>query len=239
MLPLDMFRSRLFTSVNVVTFLVYAALGGIFFLLVLTLQVASGFGPTAAGSALLPVTIVMLLLSERAGMLAQRIGPRIPMTVGPALAAVGTLLMLRIDADASYVADVLPAVTVFALGLSATVAPLTTTVLAAAPVEHAGVASGVNNAVARTAGLLIVAALPALVGLDADAYDQPAAMLDAFHGAVIVCAALLLAGSLLSALLVRPDPLAPDTQHPAPEAPCRRHCAVEAPPLQPHERPAA
>ncbi len=242
MLPLDVFSSRLFTSVNVVTFLVYAALGGIFFMLVLTLQVAAGFAPTAAGASLLPITVVMLLLSERAGLLAQRIGPRIPMTVGPLLAALGTLLLLRIGEDASYVADVLPAVTLFALGLSATVAPLTTTVLAAAPVEHAGAASGVNNAVARTAGLLIIAALPAMVGLGAEAYDRPPAMLDAFQGSVYICAGLLVLGALVSALLVRPDALTPEPDvapRPQPEAPCRRHCAVNAPPLQPHERPAA
>jgi EmrB/QacA subfamily drug resistance transporter len=242
MLPLDVFSSRLFTVVNVVTFLVYAALGGIFFMLVLTLQVAAGFTPLQAGTALLPITVVMLLLSERAGVLAQRIGPRIPMTVGPLLSAAGTLLLLRIDTDTSWALDVLPAVTLFGLGLSATVAPLTTTVLAAAPDEHAGVASGVNNAVARTAGLLVVAALPALVGLDAVAYDQPSAMLDAFQGSVLVCAALLVVGAVLSALLVRPDALAPsadDQAAPAPEAPCRRHCSVNAPPLQPNERPAA
>ena len=112
--------------------------------------------------------------------------------------------------------------------------------LAAAPDEHAGVASGVNNAVARTAGLLVVAALPALVGLDAAAYDQPTAMLDAFQGAVVVCAVLLVLGAVLSALSgaagrAGPEPLAV----PEPEAPCRRHCSVNAPPLQPNERPAA
>jgi len=242
MLPLDIFASRLFTSVNIVTFLVYAALSGIFFMLVLVLQVGAGFRPMLAGAALMPVTIVMLLLSERAGLLSQRIGPRIPMTVGPLISAAGTLLMLRVDAGASYVLDVLPAVTLFGLGLAATVAPLTTTVLAAAPVEHAGAASGVNNAVARTAGLLVVAALPALVGLGAEAYDQPAAMLDAFHGAVLVCAGLLVVGALLSAVLVRPDDLRPEpdtAERPQPEALCRRHCAVNAPPLQPTERPAA
>ena len=124
----------------------------------------------------------MLALSSRAGELAERIGPRLPMTVGPALSAVGTLLLLRIDEDASYVADVLPGVALFGLGLAATVAPLTTTVLAAAPDRHAGLASGVNNAVARTAGLLAVAALPVVVGLNA-AYGDPAAEIAAFHRA--------------------------------------------------------
>ena len=225
MLPLDIFASRLFTSVNIVTFLVYAALSGIFFMLVLVLQVGAGFRPMLAGAALMPVTIVMLLLSERAGMLSQRIGPRIPMTVGPLISAAGTLLMLRVDAGASYVLDVLPAVTLFGLGLAATVAPLTTTVLAAAPVEHAGVASGVNNAVARTAGLLVVAALPALVGLGAEAYDQPSAMSSAYRTAMLVCAGLLLGGALAAFLLVRrPEPATPL---------CRVNCSISGPPLEP------
>src|SRR5258707_3170034 len=154
MLPLDVFASRQFTSVNVVTFLVYGAFGGVIFLLVLQPQLVAGFSPPAAGTRLLPTTILMLLLSARAGGLAQRIGPRWPMTVGTGTCAVGLLLLTRIGAHASYFADVLPAVSVFGLGLSLTVAPLTATVLASADVRHAGVASGVNNAVARAAGLL-------------------------------------------------------------------------------------
>src|SRR4051794_35171189 len=145
MLPLEIFRSPLFDATNAVTFAVYAALGGVFFFLVLTLQVVSGFSPLEAGLALLPVTLLMLLLSARMGMLAQRIGPRLPMTVGPLLCAAGVLGLARIDADSTYALDVLPYVLVFGLGLSFTVAPLTATVLAAAPEEHAGLASGVNN----------------------------------------------------------------------------------------------
>ncbi len=131
------------------------------FLLPVQLQRGSGFTPVAAGSALLPVTLVMVLLSARAGRLAQRIGPRLPMTVGPIMPACGLALLTRVGTNASYVTTVLPAVLVFALGLSATVAPLTATVLAAAPVRQVGVASAVNNDVARTAGLLAVAVLPA------------------------------------------------------------------------------
>lgn len=123
MLPPRLFANRQFTAANLVTFAVYAALGGLFFFLVLELQTEAGYSPLASGTALLPITVIMLALSERAGRLAERIGPRIPMTVGPAISAVGLLLMLRIGADASYVADVLPAVCVFALGLAATVAP--------------------------------------------------------------------------------------------------------------------
>ena len=133
MLPLDIFASRQFTAANLATFAVYAALGGVLFLLVVHLQVVAGFSPLAAGTALLPMTLLMLLLSSRAGALAQRIGPRLPMTLGPLICAAGMLLFLRVGEAASYVSDVLPGVVVFGLGLSLTVAPLTTTVLAAAP----------------------------------------------------------------------------------------------------------
>jgi EmrB/QacA subfamily drug resistance transporter len=167
MLPVDVFASRQFTAANLVTFTVYGALGGVFFLLVLHLQIVAGFDPLLAGLALLPTTAAMLLLSARAGALAQRIGPRLPMTVGPLTCAGGILLMLRIGPGASYVGDVLPAAVIFGLGLSLTVAPLTAAVLAAASVRHAGVASGVNNAVARAAGLLAVAALPVIGGISA------------------------------------------------------------------------
>ena len=203
MLPLDVFASRLFRSVNVVTFAVYAALGGVFFMLVISLQVVAGFDPILAGSALLPVTVLMLALSARAGELAQRIGPRLPMTVGPLLAGAGVLLLSRVGPDAAYLTDVLPGVTLFGLGLSATVAPLTATMLASAPMRHAGVASGVNNAVARSAGLLMVAALPALVGLSAHAYADPAVLQPAFSSAMVLCASLLGAGGLLSWLTIK------------------------------------
>ena len=142
MLPLDVFGSRQFTAVNVVTLLVYGAFGGMLFLLVLQLQLVAGFSPLAAGLALLPITVLMLLLSARAGALAQRIGPRWLMTAGTAICAVGMLLMTRIGVNASYVTDVLPAVIVFGLGLSMTVAPLTATVLASADVRHAGWPAG-------------------------------------------------------------------------------------------------
>src|SRR6516162_823820 len=165
MLPLDVFASRQFTAVNVVTFVVYAALSGTLFLLVLQLQVVSGYSPLAAGVSLLPMTLLMLVLSSRAGALAQRVGPRWLMTAGCLLCAAGLLLAVRIGRHADYVTEVLPTVVLFGLGLSATVAPLTATVLASADVRHAGVASGVNNAVARAAGLLAVAGLPLAVGL--------------------------------------------------------------------------
>ncbi|MBV9323522.1 MAG: MFS transporter [Chloroflexi bacterium] len=228
MVPPDMFRRRQFTASNVVTFLVYAALGGLFFFLVIDLQVVAGFSPILAGAALLPVTLIMLLLSSRAGALSARIGPRLPMSGGPLVAAVGVLLLLRIGPGASYVTDVLPGVTVFGLGLALIVAPLTTTVLAAAGADHAGVASGINNAVARAAGLLAVAVLPLIAGISGDAYQQPEAFAAGFRIAVITCAVLLSAGGLTAALTIQNPPV---VQAEKPSA--RRHfCAVDGPPLQ-------
>ena len=235
MLPLDVFASRQFTSVNVVTFLVYGAFGGVIFLLVLQLQLVAGFSPLAAGTALLPTTILMLLLSARAGGLAQRIGPRWPMTVGTGTCAVGLLLLTRVGAHASYLADVLPAVIVFGLGLSLTVAPLTATVLASADVRHAGVASGVNNAVARAAGLLAVAGLPALVGLTSADYHSATAFGSSFRTAMILCAALLVCGAALSALTINNDVLRASPDRPVQEPECKTNCAVGGPPLEPSQ----
>ena len=206
LVPLELFGSRLFVAANLVTFVVYAAISTVFFLLVLQLQVVVGFAPLAAGAATLPVTVLMLLLSARAGALAQRTGPRLPMTVGPLVAAAGLLLMLRVGPGASYLPDVLPAVVVFGLGLSTLVAPLTATVLGAAPQHLAGTASGVNNAVARTAGLLAVAALPVVVGLGGDAYTSAEAFDPGFRRAVVIAAGLLVVGSVVAAALVRSPP---------------------------------
>ena len=231
MLPPSLFAERQFTAANAVTFAVYAALGGVFFFLVLDLQIRAGFSALAAGSALLPVTVIMLALSARAGRLASRIGPRIPMTVGPAVCAVGLLLMTRIGAPADYVTDVLPAVSVFGLGLATTVAPLTATALGAVEQRHAGTASGVNNAVARAAGLVAVAALPLVVGLSNEGYHDPEAFGRAFHAALLVCAGLLVAGAALAWATIRSDVLREEPGPPAPP-PCRHHCAVGAPPLQ-------
>lgn len=225
LVPLDLFASTQFTAANVVTFAVYGAMGGLFFLLVLDLQVVAGFSPLVAGSALLPLTVLMLLLSARAGGLAQRIGPRLPMTLGPLVCSLGVLLMLRIGPDASYLLDVLPAVTVFGLGLSATVAPLTATVLASAEDRHAGVASGVNNAVARAAGLLAVAVLPAVAGLSGADYRRPELFEAGFTTVLWVCAGMLAIGGAISAVTI-------DRRLGRPAvADQRTHCAVAAPPL--------
>jgi EmrB/QacA subfamily drug resistance transporter len=233
MLPLDVFASRQFTAVNVVTFVIYGALSGTLFLLVLQLQVVSGYSPLAAGVSLLPLTLLMLLLSPRAGALAQRLGPRWLMTGGCLLCSAGLLLATRIGPNASYVADVFPTVVLFGLGLSATVAPLTATVLASADVRHAGTASGVNNAVARAAGLLAVAGLPLVVGLTGDAYSEPALLDPAFRTAMVICAGLLAAGAVLSALTIDNDVLRPSPDHPVAEPECRACCPVGAPPLEP------
>ena len=208
MMPLSLFSSRQFSAANLVTLAVYAALSGAFFLLPLELQRGLGFSPLAAGVSLLPVTVVMLVLSARMGRLAQRIGPRRPMTVGPLLAAVGLALLTRLGPGVGYVTGVLPAVLVFAVGLSITVAPLTATVLAAVPDHQAGIASAVNNDVARTAGLLAVAVLPGIAGITDAAYRDPGALTTGFHHAVLIAAVLCGAGGVLSLLTIRDDALA-------------------------------
>jgi EmrB/QacA subfamily drug resistance transporter len=164
MLPLALFRRRNFAAGNLETFLMYGGLGLLFFFLVLFLQQVAGFSALEAGSSSIPVTVLMFLLSMRFGALADRHGPRFFMGVGPLVAAAGmALLVWRVDADASYVSDVLPGLLVFGLGLSMTVAPLTATVLADADDSNAGIASGVNNAIARVAGLVAIAAVGAVV----------------------------------------------------------------------------
>ncbi|MDQ0733567.1 DHA2 family efflux MFS transporter permease subunit [Arthrobacter agilis] len=225
MLPLRIFANRQFSAANAVTFLIYAVFGGIFFLLVLHLQIVAGFSPVGAGTSMLPITALMLVLSPRAGALGSRIGPRIPMTVGPLLCAVALVLMLRIGPGASYVLDVLPPVVVLGLGLSLLVAPLTSAALSAVPEHQAGLASGVNNAVARAAGLVAIAVLPAAVGLTGDAYGDPAVFEAGFAAACMIGAVVLVCGGLLAALTIR-KPAVPESEHPA-------HCAVEGTPAAP------
>ena len=207
MLPLGIFSSRQFSAANGVTFVVYAALGGVFFMLVSFLQVSLGYSPIAAGAASLPVTVLMLLLSPRAGALAQRIGPRIPLTLGPLVIAAGMLLMTRIAPGDSYVASVLPAVVVFGLGLTLVVAPVTATVLAAADDRHSGVASGINNAVSRVAGLLAVAILPLIAGITGDRFFDPAKMTHGFHIAMAACAGVAVLGGAVAWFQIDSDVL--------------------------------
>ncbi|WP_246081784.1 MFS transporter [Nocardioides litoris] len=234
-LPLEAFRTAQFSAVNGVTFLVYGGVGVVFFLLVLQLQDAAGFGPVAAGSSLLPVTGLMLLLSARSGAVAARIGPRLQMTLGPLVCAGALLLLSGVGDGASYVPDVLPGVVLLGLGLATLVAPLTAAALGAAPDEHAGMASGVNNAVARTGGLVAVAAIPVLAGV---ADGAP----DGFRHACWIAAGLLVLGGVVAALTVRSDVLDPDEpgttpdRGAAPAEPPHRDCSVGAPPLRPGTR---
>lgn len=196
MLPLGLFASRTFSVTNIVTLGVYAALSGMLFLLVIQLQTSLGYRPLAAGLATMPIPIVLLLFSSRAGTLPQRVGPRLPLVAGPLVAGVGVAWLATIDSDSSYLTGVLPGLLVFAVGLVILVAPLTTTVLAAAPDRLAGTASGVNNAVSRTGGLIAIAALPTAVGLSGEDYADPAALTAGFVPAMLACAALLLLSGL-------------------------------------------
>ncbi|WP_420078246.1 DHA2 family efflux MFS transporter permease subunit [Streptomyces sp. JL4002] len=229
MVPPDIFASRQFTAVNLVTLCVYAALGGFFFLVVLQLQVVSGYSALAAGAAMLPTTVLMLLLSARSGELGERIGPRLPLTVGPLLCAAGTLLMLRVGPQASYTGDVLPAMAVMGMGLVILVAPLTATVLASVDPGRAGLASGINNAAARAAGLLAVAALPLLAGMGPEAYLSADQFDAAFRRAMPWCTAAFAAGAVVAWATVRSP--APGACHPQ----CHTHCALVSPPLEPSE----
>src|SRR4051794_25110407 len=163
MLPLSLFRRRNFAIGNVETFSMYAGLGLLFFFLVLYLQQVAGYSAVEAGTTTLPVTAMMFLLSMRFGAMADRYGPRFFMGVGPLVAAVGLALFLRLDADVHYVTDLLPGLLVFSIGLAMTVAPLTATVLADADESNAGIASGTNNAIARVASLIAIAAVGALI----------------------------------------------------------------------------
>ncbi|MEU3530391.1 MFS transporter [Streptomyces murinus] len=227
MLPPDVFASRQFTAVNLVTLCVYAAFGGFFFLTALQLQVAVGWSPLVAGTALLPTTILMLLFSSASGALSDRTGPRLPLTVGPLLCAVAMLLMLRVGPGANYLTDVLPALLVMGAGMVTLVAPLTATVLASVDTARAGVASGINNAAARAAGLVAVAALPLLAGMGPDAYRSASAFDASFDRAMPICAGVLVLGSVLAFFLVTGRPTA-GCQHPERHT----HCSLTAPPLE-------
>jgi len=205
-----------------------------FFLLGLVLQTALGYSPVAAGAATLPITFLMLGLSARSGRLAQRIGPRWPLTVGPLVVACGLLLYLRVEPGVSYVAGVLPAVLVFGSGLALTVAPLTATVLAAADEAHAGIASGINNAVARTAQLLAVAAVPLVARLDPDGGLDPAVLVAGFHRSMVVAAVLVALGGVVAFAFVPSSVLAGpavDGGEPHDERDPCLHCGVAGPPL--------
>jgi EmrB/QacA subfamily drug resistance transporter len=204
LVPPSLFANRTFTGTNLMTFATYGAMGALFFVLSLVLQVAAGYGPLEAGIASLPTTVLLLLVSARAGALAARIGPKFQLTVGPLVAAGGLALLLRIDEQhRNYVTVVLPGIVLFGLGISALVAPLTATVMGAAPPDQVGIASGVNNAVARAASLLAVAVLPPLAGLHGDAYRSPGSMVHGFRIVTLCCIVLLVIAAGVVLLTVR------------------------------------
>ncbi|WP_336502522.1 MFS transporter [Microbacterium paraoxydans] len=198
LMPLRLFRVRDFGWGNLATLFVYAALSLNGFVVGVYLQQGAGLSATAAGLASLPMTILMILLSSRAGGWAGRWGPRIFMTVGPMIMAVGALMLLTVNTTFDYWAQVLPAMIVMGLGLSLTVAPLTAAILGAIDENHSGIASAVNNAVSRVAGLLVVAMLSTIVGGTLD--------LDGFHNAAWVTAALLVLGGVVSWIGIRRNP---------------------------------
>jgi EmrB/QacA subfamily drug resistance transporter len=208
-LPFEIFRSRQFSAANAVTFVIYAGLGGFFFLFVSFLQVSLGYSPVAAGAASLPVTALMLAFSAWSGGLAERIGARIPLTVGSLVIGVALLGMTTISPGDPYLTSVLPPIVLFGVGLTLVVAPGTAVALEAADVKRAGIASGINNAVARVAGLFAVAGLPVLVGISGSGFYEPEKMASGFHVAMGICAALAVAGGALAWLTIAgPDGVA-------------------------------
>jgi EmrB/QacA subfamily drug resistance transporter len=202
MLPPSIFLARQFAATNAVTFLLYGALGGALFLLPVALQQVAGYSPLDAGLTLLPITILMLALSARSGRLAGRIGPRLQMTFGPLVAGIGLTLLVRLTSDFSYLTGVFPGVLVLGVGLVITVAPLTSTAMSSAPGEHAGLASAVNNDVARTAGLLAVAILPVVSGLTGVAYLHPAVFAHGFRIACFIAGGMCGLGAIVAALCI-------------------------------------
>ncbi len=209
LVPLSLFADRIFTAANICTFAIYGALSGSMFLLVLQLQYVSGYSPLEAGIATIPLTILMLLFSGKAGELGARIGPRWPMTLGPLICSVGLVLMLRIGDGASFVTDVLPATVVFGAGITLLVAPLTTAVLAAAPDSQTGIASGINNAVARTASLLAVAAIPPIAGIAGSDFAKPSVFSPGFHTGILICTGMLIFAGASAATLIRGHKVSP------------------------------
>ncbi|MBV9660135.1 MAG: MFS transporter [Acidimicrobiales bacterium] len=224
MLPLSVFGERQFTVTNGVTFIIYAALGGALFLFPVELQVVGRYTPFESGVSLLPLTVVMLLLSARSGRLASRIGPRLQMSVGPVVVAAGLALLTRATTDRSYASGVLPAVLVFGLGLAITVAPLTATALGALSSDHAGLASAVNNDVARIGGLLAVASFPAIAGIVGSNYLNPAVVGRGFRTDAFIAAGCCALAGMIAAVGIR------NPRRAEPVAPCL-HCPLDATPL--------
>jgi EmrB/QacA subfamily drug resistance transporter len=201
MLRLDLFRRRNFAVANLQTFTIYAGLSVLFFFLFIFLQQVAGYSALRAGLTTIPATLMMFALSRRMGAMADRYGPRFFLAAGPLTAAVGMLLFLRAGRETSYLSVLLPALIVFSLGLSITVAPLTATVLADADRSDAGIASAINNAIARVAGLIGISAIGAVVAgrLTTGTFAPDQASVDAFHEAILICAALVAGGGVVAA----------------------------------------
>lgn len=236
MLPLALFRVRQFSVTNGVTFIIYGALGGALFLLPVQLQIVDHYSPLESGEALLPLTAVMLLFSARSGRLATKIGPRLQMSVGPVVVGIGLALLRRTATDSSYVSGVLPAVLVFGVGLAITVAPLTATALAAVSDEHSGLASAINNDVARLGSLIAVAVLPALAGITGTSYLHPSELSTQFQTSMLICAALCVTGGIIAAVgITNSSQRPPNVGGSGGSRFARRgerfHCALDAAPL--------
>lgn len=211
LLDLGLFRIRNFAVANLTTLATYAGLIGGLFFVGLYLQQVAGYSPLEAGLATTPVSLLLFALSPRWGKLASGSGPRLPMTAGPIVGGIGLLLLLRVNANADYATEVLPAILVFGLGLSATVAPLTATVLDSVEERHVGIASGVNNGISRVAGLLAIAVLGAVISArfaavaGGDVSGGPltaqaaAASTSAFHLGIGIAGALMIVGGIVSA----------------------------------------
>ena len=220
LLPSGLFRSRQFTGANLATLANYFAIGGAFFFLSLQLQTVVGFSALEAGAATFPSTLIMLLLSPQAGRLGQRIGPRWPMTIGPLVAAVGFVLLARIGRDSTYVADVLPAIVVFGLGLTIFVAPLTAAVLSAVPDTEAGLASAMSNAFGRLAQLGSSSVLPLAAGLGASTAVGPGEFSAGYRNAMLICAGAAVVGAVIAFLTVRRGREEPVVRQPSPTHAC-------------------
>jgi EmrB/QacA subfamily drug resistance transporter len=236
MLPLELFRSRQFASANVLALVAYAAFGGVIFLFVAFLQVSLGYSAVQAGAATLPLTLLLLTLSTPSGAIAQRIGPRIPLTAGAVLAGTGLLLMAQLHPGDRFFSGVLPPLIVFGVGLGVLITPITATVLASVDSRHSGIASAVNNALSRLGQMIAVAVLPLAAGLSGSAFDDPVRMAAGFPVAMRVAAAASFAAALLAWTTISNDALSrsgPDKQQgpKEPPRPLARHCPVAGTPL--------
>ncbi|MGH3814586.1 MAG: DHA2 family efflux MFS transporter permease subunit [Pseudonocardiaceae bacterium] len=240
MLPLEMFRSRQFASANLLALLTYVALGGVGFLFVAFLQATLGYTALEAGAATLPITFLLLLLSAPSGALAQRVGPRIPLTIGALLTSAGMLLMSRIEAGDEYFPVVMLSLVVFGVGLAAVIAPIIATALATVDSRQSGIASAVNNAASRLGQLVAVASLPLAAGLSGADFQDPAKMADGFPVAMTVAAGASFAAAVLAWTTISDDVLSrpaagaePVTKELPPSVERHRYCPVAGTPLRP------